>query len=388
MVLDGAANELTDSSSNERITRQRRNAASSNLPHEQATSVTPTASTGHRDSERSVPNSIRDTASQPTQGTGHYSGRFYNTQYHQHSIRVCYCDQPLAPTDCSLCNATDDGDDPCPIHRAVSCAFEGCQMIAHASCLTSYGQSFNTESWTFLCLEHANDDGVEINRTVRWEGCTMEEKCQRLGVPFDVTISNRAMNNRLQKCIDSLQLCNVPADIITALKNNSPQPYPNIIKMKDDNDIATALSGRRFEVSMLQYMCKTCSCCGLTCPTHCDPFYPSSASDECGALRHAHLNMTFHDAWECNCYDICGGQQFYGARRPTIMQCFSSLHGNRTPQDVIGCQSPNAILCNQCYYEFKQQDGEHNNLTDGKCIFFIHSFFQLSYQLYSSYLLF
>lgn len=57
-------------------------------------------------------------------------------------------------------------------------------------------------------------------------------------------------------------------DIITSLKNNSPQPYPNIIKIKVDANIATALSGSLFEIFMLQYMCKTCSCCGFTSLTH------------------------------------------------------------------------------------------------------------------------
>jgi hypothetical protein len=365
MVLDGAANELTDASLNDRVTRRRRIAPSSDVPLEDAPSVTPMDSNRHNGSEESVPNSIRDTAYNPTQATGRYSGRFYNADYRRRDIRVCYCDQPLAPANCSFCNGTDDGNEPCPFHHAVSCAFEGCPMIAHASCLSSYGQSFNSESWTFLCLEHAIGDATDNNGMLRWEDCTMQQKCQRLGVPFDAVVSNRAMISRLKKCNDSLHTCNVPLDVILSLQNSNPQPYPNIIKMKEGSDIATALCGRRFEVSMLQYLCKTCSCCGFTSPTHCDPFYPS-ASDDCGALRHSHLNMKFHDAWECNCYDVCHGQQFYSARRPTIMQCFSYLHGNRAPQDVIGCQSPNAILCNNCYFEFKQQDGEHNNLTEGE----------------------
>jgi hypothetical protein len=243
-------------------------------------------------------------------------------------------------------------------------------MVAHASCLTSYGQEFDIESWTFLCIEHATgSEAVPPMASIAYDNCTIEQKCQRLGIPFHASRSNRSLNNHLQKCLASLVSCNVPLPLISSLKNSHPQPFPNIIKMKENVEVEAALYGRRFEVSMLQYVCKTCSCCGFTSPVHCDTFYPADSVDG-GAFQHSHLTMNFHDAWECNCMNVCGGQQFYGARRPTIMESFSSLHGNQSSHDVIGSQCPNATLCNNCYYEFKhQRDGERNNLTDGESSF-------------------
>jgi hypothetical protein len=190
-------------------------------------------------------------------------------------------------------------------------------------------------------------------------------KCQRLGIPFDNTISPRAVNTRIQKCIESLIQSHVPLDIIHSIKNTDPAPYPDIVQMSDGKDIQSALCGRQYEVSMLQYRCYTCSCCGITCPTHSDPFFKSQPDD---ALHSAHLNMAFHMAWECNCISgVCKKQQFYGVKRPSIIACYTTLHNGLSPMmEVIGCTSPNALLCNTCYYEFKQLENSRNNLSSGK----------------------
>jgi hypothetical protein len=111
MVLEGTANENTDISLLECITRQRCIAPSSSMPSQHAPSVTTTCTTTgdqHNSEPFTLNSSIRDTASHQTQDMSHYYGHSYDANYHQHHICMCYCDQPLAPTDCSLCDATED----------------------------------------------------------------------------------------------------------------------------------------------------------------------------------------------------------------------------------------------------------------------------------------
>ena len=138
-----------------------------------------------------------------------------------------------------------------------------------------------------------------------------------------------------------------------------------------------------FEVSMLQFTTKTCSCCGVTCPIHVDPSYPTNTPH---ALSRAHLSMKFHDAWECNCIDACGGQQFFASSRPTIMSCYLRLHNNQRPEVVTGSPYTNAILCSSCYYEFKHEKDSDSDLDNGTITQFA-IIFHNTYNIYSSPLL-
>jgi hypothetical protein len=129
MILEGATddpNVTADPSILRRTTRSRRSAGecfSHSNPAAPA-SVTP-ASVHHQNNGRPLPTSIREAARDSSRSTGRYTGRFYDTDYRHSDIRICYCDQPLAPEDCPLCNVdVIDDDEPCPFHCPVSCAFQ------------------------------------------------------------------------------------------------------------------------------------------------------------------------------------------------------------------------------------------------------------------------
>jgi hypothetical protein len=276
--------------------------------------VTPATRNSSGDST-TPPSSIRINARNAAVGLGIRSGRAFERNYRHTQTRVCYCDQPMFPAGCELCTSSfENGGVPCNIHTVVPCSFPGCGWVAHSQCLESFGHSFDNAPPSFRCLKHSSTgtDNSHVNSFTSWESCSLEGKCRRMGMAFDSTLSHRAMQNRLKKCIDSLQTSNVPLSLVNTIKNSDPVPYPDIVRMNVGNNMKSALCGRRFEISMLQYITRTCSCCGFTCPTHSDPFYTYQSDD---ALRRAHLIMTFHEAWECNCTSVCSGQQFYGARR-------------------------------------------------------------------------
>jgi len=176
---------------------------------------------------------------------------------------------------------------------------------------------------------------------------------KRLGIDNEAgSVTQRSMLRKIHQVESTLIDCSIPETIVSQLKNNSPLPYPSIVKMDTNTPEFHAHVGRRFEVSLLMYKVDTCSCCGITQPYHSDPMYPKESP-----LPKAHYNNRYYDAWECNCMGACKGQQFFGVKRTLMISAFKSMHDN-VPPNLFICgiagAPPNAKLCHNCYFEYNK----------------------------------
>ena len=70
-------------------------------------------------------------------------------------------------------------------------------------------------------------------------------------------------------------------------------------------------------------------------------------------IKHNNFTTKYHDAWECNCEEVCKGQQFYANRRNKQMEYFKLHHNNQEPSAFLKLKTPNATLCHNCYWEYK-----------------------------------
>jgi hypothetical protein len=188
---------------------------------------------------------------------------------------------------------------------------------------------------------------------------------KRFGIDTALEMNNPRVVSRKIGIIENVLVdCKVPGHLIECLRSTDPLPFPSIVKMDVEASKVQAEAGCRFEVSMLMYLIDCCSCCGFTQPCHKDPFFPNESP-----LSKIHLNTKFYDAWECNCWQACKGQQFYGAKRPLMIEAFQSLHDNVSPDVFITGEegaTPNATLCNDCYWEYNKRDGIH--ISQGKTL--------------------
>jgi hypothetical protein len=354
-----------------RGTRHHTNFQSSH--HHAAYAVTPSPNGGVNNNR---PSSIRSNARQLTRSRGHYNDRSYGLGYYTHHqptntfnidlARICYCDQPPCPPSCphsqevSLLGIEENTIGNCPEHEIIRCNAVGCCKPFHLQCIRMYKRNNSMQcSDPFMCCLHEH--------TKTWENATQEastsvNKCKRYGIDVGPPIpSNRSLERKINMVKGTLQLCNVSEDMVEEIGRAPCLPYPSIVKMDGALAEKEAEAGRRFELSMLMFKVDACSCCGITQPHHIDPFFPKESP-----LPKYHLNTKYYDAWECNCWPSCNGQQFYGSNRPNMMAAFKSLHNNVSP-DVFICgragASPNAKLCHDCCFEYQTRDD--GDICDG-----------------------
>mgnify|MGYP001196801618 FL=1 len=112
------------------------NISSSNLTTRSATPLKDQSTT-------SLPNSIRDSASQKSRAT---DTRGTKSSYNQRK-RVCFCDRYECPADCDKCDA--ENNSPCDHHQLIKCASISCRQYFHRCCIESIG-FIQTEGYTCL----------------------------------------------------------------------------------------------------------------------------------------------------------------------------------------------------------------------------------------------
>jgi hypothetical protein len=344
-----------------------------NDPQAPYAAVTPSPNGGTTANNR-VSSSIRSNARQVTRSQGHYNNRSYHLGYYHtqpdppnlsttDTTRICYCDQAPCPQSCPHAQGAVGN---CPDHVIVHCVAIGCHKSFHLECIKKYKRSDAFQaSNPFLCCLHEH--------TKAWEDAMQQatssaDICKRYGIDTSPPLpTNRYLERKINQVKGSLEQCNIPENIVEEIGRSPSLPFPSIVKMDDGLAEKEAEAGRRFEVSMLMFQVDTCSCCGITQPHHIDPFYPKESP-----LPRYHLNTKYYDAWECNCFNVCHGQQFYGANRPNMMEAFKSLHDNMPP-DLFICgiagAPPNARLCHDCCFEYQKR--ENGDIYEGKLLSFL-----------------
>ena len=60
-----------------------------------------------------------------------------------------------------------------------------------------------------------------------------------------------------------------------------------------------------------------------------------------------HLVMKFHEAWFCDCEEICSGGQYFGVRKTKETTWFAEKHGF-DPKDGLG-DDAKRLICDSCY---------------------------------------
>lgn len=340
--------------------------------------VTPSPRVAGIPHQHTSTNSIRNSARQTTYSERNGDLQTFQVDYHRSrstegsvannlndSLRICYCDQPKCPPMCPIWAAVppshlqSDVSYFCPYHKTIQCQFTGCGRLFHYDCIRAYERNESRSLIDpFFCCLHAHQHTWDANTTIF---PNLHERCRRLGIDCE-GISDRVLTRKLSAVESCLIDCNVPNVIINEIKENPCLPYPSVVKMDEGAAKYQAEVGRRFEISLLMFKIKCCSCCGLTQPYHSNPFHPKESP-----LPKLHFNTKYYDAWECNCLEACRGQQFYGANRPVMISVFKSLHNNITP-DVFICgipgTSPNATLCHECYFEYNKRDG--SDISEGE----------------------
>jgi len=268
--------------------------------------------------------------------------------------RICICDNPSIPPSCTN-GCSVEQNTRCQEHTLVSCTSNDCRRHFHLGCLASLRQvpinNFDPSSYSCMFCEESS-----VPASVHWTDLrSLETKLARYGIEYshdhNIQHSRRREILKMQEVLKSK--CDISRDILDAFQNNDPRPYPTAMAMSQVSKSRHVLSGRRFEISMLMYDVKQCSCCGRTQPGHVDPYFPKDVP-----FDWKHLMNKTHSAWHCTCDGFCKGSQFYGAKKRTEINLFQTKHGGETPWDFLGVDKnePNAILCDACYYEIESKD--------------------------------
>jgi hypothetical protein len=179
-----------------------------------------------------------------------------------------------------------------------------------------------------------------------WQDLSLAEKAVRLGLPLDDSISSSTQSRKVIARLNLLQQL-VDAETVQTILDSKPRPFPTLKPMDKDARDKQALYGRTFELSMLMFDVKKCSCCGSTVPCNVDPLVVSMNAGK--PFRLKHFRAAFHPAWHCQCDAFCRGGQFFSATRPKEMRLFSDKHGGHSPAQQLGVDAPNALLCHSCY---------------------------------------
>lgn len=285
--------------------------------------------------------------------------------------RHCYCDTPV-PVDCAACVA----DQFCMSHPFLQCSGD-CGRWIHARCAgwifvsgPGGGEdgAYVVSSWDpdlciplsdvsqgehpwycIKCWEARKRDRQANSSPVPFESLGIDEKARRLGLDLDATQTVRAHRQQINRRHEEIAgFINDPS-LFQHVLSNSPRPFPTTRPMDNPSRQHQAFRGRQFELSMLCFEVKACDCCGITEATHADSQMPSK--NACGPFRRAHLATSFHPAWYCDCIGVCGGGQFYGARKTKEMEWFKAQHDTSDPTVFFDRDEPNATLCDGCYLE-------------------------------------
>ena len=221
-------------------------------------------------------------------------------------------------------------------------------------CTLDGTESGNTKPWK--CYKCWARSKIECIDSSSWQCLTLIEKAKRLGIERLDGVSDRSFMRRVTKIASNLQRI-LPSGVYHSIINSKPRPYPTLVPMKTSVIQNHVLQGRRFEISLLQFEVKKCSCCGCIEPSHCDLDYSTSVDIE--PLPRKHLTNKWYDAYHCTCHNICKGSQYYSCSMRTQIKWYTEKHG-ASPWSFLGIDknSPNAILCEKCHKEDVKKVGE------------------------------
>ena len=290
--------------------------------------------------------SIRDTARYKTQSTGAQD----NTSCAKDNVRICYCDRHKCPKDCDVCQPNN----PCEKHVAIQCSTDGCYREFHKECVLRSGK----DPEGYSCIQCSIPS---VKTSIPWEKVSLKEKCERFGLltPFnryhefyDPHYINKkkevtALKRKITRAYKVFTELDIPTDVKEGILNNDPLAYPTVANMTKASLVRHTISGRRFEMSMLMFQMKSCDCCGRVEPQHVDPLLCL----EDMPFQRTFYHKNFFDAYECNCKEICGCQQFYSMSRSLHKDWFYEKY-KWSLDDV----KPNASLCKFCHNDFDSKD--------------------------------
>ena len=351
----------------------------------------------------STPTSIRLNALKKTQSKGIYCNKRYDITPKKLSVkfedfaqastckaskgcsevdakRICFCDDFPKPESCTECKKST----PCDLHVMIKCSSSTCNKIFHKGCI----ESIHKDPYTFLCP--SCDTAKNFEENVPWDKCSPRNQAIRIGckpeairkIPKDDISSlpkadqrkAKAVTKRvIQKQLDLLDEANLPSHVVEKLKETEPLQFPTLTCMSEEMLSNHLIHGRIYETSMLCFDVKQCTCCGKTQPTHIDRDFPK---DQDIPFQHKHLTRKYHEAWECNCKKVCNGRQFYAKARPSHINFFKLHHQAKTPAEYLKLDNPNAILCDKCYWEFKNKEEVQSKLfsISNYALYYLYSY--------------
>ena len=252
---------------------------------------------------------------------------------------------------------------PCDLHVLIKCSNINCNKTFHKGCI----ESIDKDPDGFLCPSCNTAKCFEEN--VPWDKCSPRNQAIRIGckpeairkipkddfsvLPKREQVRARAATKRIiKKQLKLLDDANLPSHVVDSLKETEPLQFPTLTCMSEESLSNHLIHGRIYETSMLCFDVPQCTCCGKTQPTHIDNDFPK---DQDIPFQHKHLNRKYHKAWQCNCEKVCKGRQFYAHARPNHIDFFKLHHQSKTPSEFLQVENPNAILCDKCYWEFKDK---------------------------------
>jgi hypothetical protein len=271
-------------------------------------------------------------------------------QRFERNYRICYCDDLICPSSCTDC--TKEAYIPCQKHQTVSCQNEVCTRQFYVSCIQNYA-NINQDT-VFICIACSSLPQQEDHQT--WNQIDLQQS-KRRRLDFTSTsdgVSARSIENQNNKLLQMMGKV-IPDNVVDALKNNDPMPYPSIVPLDDECLGKHVVYGRRFEISTLMYDIRQCDCCGKVLPGHCDPNFPKEFPFE-----QKHFSNTFHNAWKCECDSFCKGTQFYSHKKRSEINRYKRHHNDQTPCEFLHVDKSacNAILCKSCYMEIGTRNVE------------------------------
>ena len=90
--------------------------------------------------------------------------------------------------------------------------------------------------------------------------------------------------------------CDSPTVALDNIMNNDPKPHASITPISQEKIDKPIICGRRFDVSILMFSVKNCSCCGRTEPVHLDPDFPTDAPFQRKHFVHRYMKA-WHTLW-------------------------------------------------------------------------------------------
>jgi hypothetical protein len=178
----------------------------------------------------------------------------------------------------------------------------------------------------------------------------LRESLCRVGISLPDNATDEQLRQsriNMNKIVKAFEECNSHETVYQHFRNN-PRPYPTPVDMHPISIQQNVIQGRHAETSLLMYDVKQCNCCGCVKPSHNDPGFPVTGVAPFDQL---HFLNSWHPAYLCICSDFCHGSQFYAKARTSLIKHYSGNHGGRTPQECLGGNVSDAVICKRCYEE-------------------------------------